>query len=366
MLMQCVMVAAMGSIEELLKSIPGALTSLRQGVYDRFVKDRISKTMDTLRQAPISERAIALRKRHFLNTLTMTRWFKPPDKGHGDSQGYTDSNEMVDAVLNVVAKMDNVPSLKLIENARMMITHAETPVQLTDDCYLKLDKLDIETDGSLIRVRIILMSNTSSASELAAYVRRLQVAYRQELRNALGDTVYYFDQKDKTSMLDPRGVPDSGDDAAAKRARVMNAPRELSFTRTPFHSNKLFSNTFGEQVREVESRVRFFCESTGAGTQSGESHTNWASSSLVHQAVARPAPSERSPITPRGTSSMSTSPRSPPRHSSRTCCSQKGSPPSSIPTPARPRPSPFPSISACTCSRRSTPSGTSCSSDTRA
>ncbi|CAK0777625.1 hypothetical protein CVIRNUC_004511 [Coccomyxa viridis] len=269
MLMQCVMVAAMGSIEELLKSIPGALTSLRQGVYDRFVKDRISKTMDTLRQAPISERAIALRKRHFLNTLTMTRWFKPPDKGHGDSQGYTDSNEMVDAVLNVVAKMDNVPSLKLIENARMMITHAETPVQLTDDCYLKLDKLDIETDGSLIRVRIILMSNTSSASELAAYVRRLQVAYRQELRNALGDTVYYFDQKDKTSMLDPRGVPDSGDDAAAKRARVMNAPRELSFTRTPFHSNKLFSNTFGEQVREVESRVRFFCENRGWYTERG-------------------------------------------------------------------------------------------------
>ena len=163
----------------------------------------------------------------------------------------------------------NVPSLKLIENARMMITHAETPVQLTDDCYLKLDKLDIETDGSLIRVRIILMSNTSSASELAAYVRRLQVAYRQELRNALGDTVYYFDQKDKTSMLDPRGVPDSGDDAAAKRARVMNAPRELSFTRTPFHSNKLFSNTFGEQVREVESRVRFFCENRGWYTERG-------------------------------------------------------------------------------------------------
>ena len=268
MLMQCLMVAAMGSIEQLLKNLPGALNSVRQGLYDRFVKDHVSKTMDTLRQIPISDRAIALKKRHFLNTLTMTRWFKPPDKAGGDSQGFIDSNEMVDAVLNVVAKMDNVPSLKLIENARMMITHIETPVQLTEDCYLKLDKLDLESDGSLIRVRIILMSNTSSASELAAYVRRLQVAYRQELRNALGDTVYYFDQKDKTSLLDPRGVPES-DDPAAKRARIMNTPRELSFTRTPFHSNKLFSNTFGDQVREVESRVKFFCENRAWYTERG-------------------------------------------------------------------------------------------------
>ena len=69
-------------------------------------------------------------------------------------------------------------------------------------------------------------------------------------------------------MLDPRGGPDSGD-AAAKRARVMNAPKELSFTRTAFHSNKLFSNTFGEQVREVESRVRFFCENRAWYTERG-------------------------------------------------------------------------------------------------
>lgn len=260
MMAQCVMVAAMGVLEEGIKQLPMVVQSTKNMLYDRFIRERVTKTMDSM-QSLIADKAIPLNKRHFMNTVTMTRWFKPPEKKGSESADLQESNEMVDAVLSMVAKLNNVPSLQLVDSARMMITHRESPIQLTEDIFVKLDKLDMSTDGSLERVRLVLMSNQRTASEITAYIRHVQDLHRQELKNALGDTIYFFDQKNKSDFMDPRGMPKPGnDDGGAKFSRIMNAPKELSFSRTPFHSNKRFDNTFGEQVREVEARVSFFCD----------------------------------------------------------------------------------------------------------
>jgi hypothetical protein len=40
--------------------------------------------------------------------------------------------------------------------------------------------------------------------------------------------------------------------------KIMSAPRQLNFVKSPFYSNKSFANIFGKEVREVEERVNFF------------------------------------------------------------------------------------------------------------
>lgn len=38
------------------------------------------------------------------------------------------------------------------------------------------------------------------------------------------------------------------------------APKQLSFTMSPFYSNKQFYNIYGDQVRLIEKRIKFFIE----------------------------------------------------------------------------------------------------------
>jgi SpoVK/Ycf46/Vps4 family AAA+-type ATPase len=52
--------------------------------------------------------------------------------------------------------------------------------------------------------------------------------------------------------------PDEKNKAVHHMMKIMTAPRQLSFIKSPFYSNKSFSNIFGKEVREIEDRVNFF------------------------------------------------------------------------------------------------------------
>lgn len=262
MFTQCLMVALIGALDEAVKQLPAAVLCAKSYIYNRYIKEKVTHTLAAI-QSPIAEGAVPCGQRHFLNTITMTRWYKSEDKGVQElSASVRESNELVDAVLDVIAHLENVPSLQLIESGKMMVTYKVKPLQLTKDIFVKLDKLDMDADGSLSCVRLVLSSNRCTACEIHQYVKSVLEDHRRAQKNALGDTVFFFDQKNRYSMGDPRGsLGGPKEDAMAnKRLQISRAPRELSFTRTHFHSTKTFENTFGDQVREVESRVRFFME----------------------------------------------------------------------------------------------------------
>ena len=262
MFTQCLMVALVGVIDEAVKQLPTAVSSAKSYLYNRYVKEKVTHTLTAI-QKPIADGAVPCGKRHFLNTITMTRWYKSEDKGVQElSASVRQSNELVDAVLDVIAHLENVPSLQLIESGKMMVTYKAKPLQLTKNIFVKLDKLDMDADGSLSCIRLVLSSNHCTACEINQYVKSILDDHKRAQKNALGNTVFFFDQKNRYSMGDPRGtLGGPNEDAIAnKRLQVSRAPKELSFTRTHFHSTKTFENTFGDQVREVESRVRFFME----------------------------------------------------------------------------------------------------------
>ena len=261
MISQCVMLALMGVVDEAAKQLPAVISSVKKYLYERYVKEKVSQTLTTSMQSLIVDIAIPRDKRHFLNTVTMTRWYKSDDKGVQElSASVRASNELVDAILDVIARRENVPSLQLIENGKMMVTYKAKPLQLTKDVFVKLDKLDMDADGSLSCIRLILSSNRCTACEIHQYVKCVLEDGRRAQINALGDTVFFFDQKSRY-LKDPRALIGQKEDTTTqKRLQISQAAKELAFTRTQFHSTKTFENTFGEQVREVESRVRFFME----------------------------------------------------------------------------------------------------------
>lgn len=176
----------------------------------------------------------------------------------GVSEGRAESNAMVDAVLTQVAKLENVPSFRLIEGARVLVSYMEAPIQMTRDMYVQLNTVTTDPKtGGISMIQLTIVSNTAPAADITRYVRALHSAYKKELENALGDTIYYFDQKSRAQDRAPPIAPGASS-VDQRRMRVMTAPRQLLFTKAPFFSNKRFSNTYGEQVRAVQQRVEFF------------------------------------------------------------------------------------------------------------
>lgn len=257
----------MGVSDELIKQLPHLLSAIKHRYMDRFMQHQVARAMQGIREVPISETAIMQKHRHFLNCLTMTRVYGNGKAACQLPEGVAESNRLVDALLAHVSKLDNVPEFRLVENNQLLINYADKPVELGDNVYLQLSgKRDTSVGGAL---NVSLLSNTQSAAQLGKYLRRLYEQHQIDIRNAMGETKFYFDQKAGKgggSSSDPRGLPsigggqDAGQVLAAKRMAVSTAVRQLSFMRTPFISNKSFSNIFGKQVREVERRVKFFVE----------------------------------------------------------------------------------------------------------
>ena len=138
-------------------------------------------------------------------------------------------------------------------------------MQITKDIFAKVDSIVTDPDlGTIMSVDLSLVSNSLSSSEIMKWVRQTYMLYKEQIKNSLGDTVYFFDNKNKdTNGGDPRGaVGINGSEESTKNAqkalRIATASKQLGFMKAPFYSNKTFKNIFGQEVREVEERVTFF------------------------------------------------------------------------------------------------------------
>jgi len=171
-----------------------------------------------------------------------------------------ESNGMIDALLAFVARLENVPTFNLINNGQIIISYEEAPVQISADIHLKIDHLTFTKSGTVETIKLSLISNTITASELATFVKKIYADHLQELKNSLGDSIYYFDQKSRDVNVPPPMTNSAAELGAYKRMVIQVSPKQLSFTMTPFYSNKSFANIYGKEVREIERRVNFFLE----------------------------------------------------------------------------------------------------------
>jgi AAA+ superfamily predicted ATPase len=230
------------------------------GSLINFIKGRFNKKIVNLveKHEPLIKESILLNKRHDYNQVYMKRDWKTT------LESFQETNLMVDAVLNIISKLDNIPKLQFIQNTQTLINYIDKPFQVTKDIFARIESIDKDAETGMVSVlTMVLMSNTLSSCEISKWVRHVYLIYKDEIKNALGDTLYFFDHKIRSDQADPRGALQVGDDSDKSRAthrvmKIATAPRQLNFIKSPFYSNKSFANIFGEEVREVEERVNFF------------------------------------------------------------------------------------------------------------
>jgi hypothetical protein len=283
MLHQFLFMLLVSVIDDLGKAIP----KLCEDIKSFFVQHASRKVRDTARGAlhtkpqDLKDASILLSTRHPTNSLVMARTFVNPADGGGGGLGsgssgaarasLEESDGMVDALLAHISKLDNVPLLKLIDRGQIMVAYKDKPIQIAKDVFVKIDAIGTAAAGggggggaeTVSSIRMTLLSNALSAAELAAYAKNVYAKHQEELKNSLGNNIYFFDHKSRDGNAAPPPLPPSTDPEtlrAHKRMLLSTAPKHLSFTMTPFYSNKSFSNIFGSAVRTLEKRVRFFLD----------------------------------------------------------------------------------------------------------
>lgn len=217
----------------------------------------------------LSEVGINTATQHYINILTMTRSFPQlSDATHNNGSNNTDnalsdeSNQIIDAVMGQISKLVNVPAFNLVDRGQVLISYQDKPIQITKDIYVKISKLIFHPNGSTSSITIMLMSNTISASAIFSHVKSIHYNYLQDLKNSIGNNIYFFDQKSKEGGMPPPPHQGSSqmDIMNYKRMVITTSTKQLAFTMMPFYSNKTFANIYGKEVRKIEQRVRFFLD----------------------------------------------------------------------------------------------------------
>ena len=264
MLIQFFMFVLMALIDDITKLIPKICNDIKTH-FTGYCTEKVKQTID-IKSKQLIDTSITLSTRHDVAIFNMTRIFTTSNSSSSSSsskqeEGSEESNGMVDALIAHVSKLNNIPMLKLINKGQIMMTYKDKPIQVTNDIFLKIDAIDMSAVGALNSIKISLLSNTLSSAELAQYVKNMYANYLQEIKNSLGDKIYYFDQKSQNSQRP--SMPINTDNSAIRNHKQMlisTAPKQLSFTMAQFYSNKKFSNIYGEEVRLIEKRIKFFLE----------------------------------------------------------------------------------------------------------
>jgi hypothetical protein len=103
------------------------------------------------------------------------------------------------------------------------------------------NKLEIE------RTTFEIYSYELSLTDLRRYLDDLCKNFKIQKLNKLGQNIYYFDE-----VIQPLALTIEG------KIQYNNAPKQLIFNMTPFYTNKSLDNMFGQDVKLVMNRLRFF------------------------------------------------------------------------------------------------------------
>ena len=268
MIFQFVFMFLIGIVDDMCKAAPTFMKNVQEKLGG-FMNTRVKCAIDSVTSSlddQLSNSSVMLDKRHPTNSITMMRIYMHESNANQnthlpkESTDPTEMNIMVDAILSRVAGLDNIPTLRLNPNGKFLVSYKEKPIQITNEIFMRIDNIATDNKtGHVNSIKITLLSNTLSASEISKFIQTVYGAYQEELKNSLGKNIYFFDHKVRDMGPPPMPVGQGVEKVMNhKRMMIQTAPKMLSFTMTPFYSNKKFSNIFGTEVRKIQQRVEFF------------------------------------------------------------------------------------------------------------
>jgi SpoVK/Ycf46/Vps4 family AAA+-type ATPase len=159
-------------------------------------------------------------------------------------------NDFVDSILEYIAKLPNVKNLKY--RNRFFVANSDE-FEIAKNIFGKSMKLDLDTDGEIEEIVIEIYSYDLNIQELRNHLNKIHKNYLADKKNQLGDQTYFFD----SLTNQPR----------------MNNNINLRFDMTPFYTNKSLKNIYGEYMRNIIDRIRFFIDNKDWYVKKGIPHT---------------------------------------------------------------------------------------------
>lgn len=169
-------------------------------------------------------------------------------RSYSRESGDTEREEyrIADSLLNLAAKCDTAKYLR--SNGRYYLAH-EDEVQLDEGVFFRQISATLGEEQQLQTIVMEVFSRSLSLTRLRRAIQKIYEDYQSEMQNELGDKLYYFEDLPVTIPKDMTG-----------RVRYEAAPKMLTYRMTPFYTSKTLTNIYGDAMRLVRKRVRFFME----------------------------------------------------------------------------------------------------------
>ena len=191
------------------------------------------------------------------SSIVLSRFYvKATDTRVKEDQG---NYEVVEAVLDYLSTFDDLKHLQLSDR---FTPNCKTEFCINADLKCTILSIDYDIDKSLKSIEIKLYSHTLTLTEIRNWIQNVHRNYLLQLNNKLGNTRYFFNE---IPYLPPR-QPDGS-------FRLDSAPKNLTYTMTPFHTNKSMGNIFGKHVSVLKERLSLFINNKKWYEKRGLPHT---------------------------------------------------------------------------------------------
>lgn len=181
-------------------------------------------------------------------------------EGHRPHNNEDDVAQLVrtrfDAVVYAMAVSKEVASVLLLPSNELLPSDGGPPVEIANDVTALVTEVKRNGDGStaVSAATVVVSSKRLHVNAIMVVVDRLVAKYEKAKHQNKVSKPCFFEQKRKYEV---RYNPHAGD----RNMELANEPKHLSYVRYPLTTNKTFASLFGEHIRHVESRVRFFLDS---------------------------------------------------------------------------------------------------------
>jgi hypothetical protein len=156
---------------------------------------------------------------------------------------------VADSILDCACKNDNAISLR--SNGMYYVNHSDE-VYLGDGVYFRLLENTLGENEMISRLSIKVYSYTHTLTILRRKIEKLYEDYQAEIQNELGEKLYYFEDI-------PIAIPKQLNmRTKEEELRYELAPKTISFRMNPFYTSKSLDNVYGNAMKIVRSRLRFF------------------------------------------------------------------------------------------------------------
>lgn len=228
-------------IEHLFSFIPIIKTFLETIITSYFnkAKEKVSNTVKTSGINTKKKQSSIIFKRPY---SVQSGGQPQPTNQNQNNQDKSVVYETADCIIELISTLDN--SKSVVCNKFFYIKHHDI-IEINNKVCFQILKIKEDVDD-ISNIEFEIFSYDYNLSQLQEFVSQIVQEARIKKQNKIGNKLYYFNENIKT-LAKYNGTP-----------LYHTASPSISFSMTPFFTNKNLNNVYGTEFQLIKNRVEFF------------------------------------------------------------------------------------------------------------